>query len=369
MRALTLIGLLHTGGAFAHGGLPETLDRVVSDSGETLVTTHGFLQDSGGSWEWVCEEIIGAYAFRTGFQITPLGTWILSTTSGILTSEDGCSWAYAEGPFAYVSQLALDPVDPGVIWVATDEGLWRSADDGSTFALDLPVDASLRSFVQTADGFYLWVFDGDQPQVWFGDADGFDKTPIEVSAGQLLGLEADEEGRAYARFPAGAADELRRYSPDGTEEILLQTVVNLSAFDIGADGTLHASVRGLGTQVSTDDGATWTAPDGQPVNCLHGDVSCPDLNTGVEALFDGGGEVSLRFADVAGPRDCPADSDFALYCEPLWPLVSLQFGLEEGSEDTGTPSVEVESSCGCNQAPGALWFGWILPALLATRRR
>ena len=113
--------------------------------------------------------------------------------------------------------------------------------------------------------------------------------------------------------------------------------------------------RGIG--VGFVDGVVW--------NTSH-----PEVTGWLAGPFDSMQTTPHWFpTDVTAPLDCPADSDAARICDPLWAELEARLavvGQEDPQMDTGTPvEGEVElQGCGCSHgAPAAAWWILFLPLL------
>src|SRR5262249_30715035 len=103
-----------------------------------LVVSH----DGGGSWDWICEEVIGVYANLYQIGPAPLLRLYASTLHGLSESSDGaCTWQNAGGTLAdlVVNDAFPHPTDPTRVFAlaqgANDgpDGLYLSTDGGATF--------------------------------------------------------------------------------------------------------------------------------------------------------------------------------------------------------------------------------------------
>jgi MYXO-CTERM domain-containing protein len=103
------------------------------------------------------------------------------------------------------------------------------------------------------------------------------------------------------------------------------------------DGALHSCVVDLEANTvaskSTDDGKTWTP--------------------------------ELRYDQVAGIKQCPADSDVAVACTDLWLLISISFKGQQANPPVVVPSPSPKKS-GCSSIEPA---GLALLCAFALRRR
>jgi hypothetical protein len=372
---------LLTAVVFGHGGPPESRTLLWGSSADmTIVSSHGLLFEDEG-WNWVCEELFGS-TLPTDVVRTP-ASLLVGSTAGLVHSGNGCDWDWTpELIGTMVWKVAVDTNGSGRVWVATEAGLWWSDDHGSTatFAYTPDSMASVRSFVQLGDNaFMVFGFVDDQATAWRQTEDGWLSTAIEANGGQLHGLGADSSGNVYGRFPvASGTDELIRISTDGEASRVLETNQSIGAF-ISVDDAIVVSIDGVGTQVSTDAGDTWTPTGEQTFQCLVSEDSyiwgCP--SAGSDTLWmrttdditsdDHQWETGPSFSTVSEPR-C---EDELPQCDAVWPQVAEELGLE--STDTGEATAtrkpkQTQSGCGSQAAMvffpwGLLWIGRRRPSM------
>src|SRR5262245_46756370 len=105
--------------AFAHGGLPLSLQILRNQSDGTLyvpVLYWGiWVGTDEGPWQWICEEAINFNPYRH-YALSPNGAYYATDTRGVTVSQDhGCNWvayAGAELPLLRTSDVVVDPNDP-----------------------------------------------------------------------------------------------------------------------------------------------------------------------------------------------------------------------------------------------------------------
>lgn len=361
--------------ALGHGGAPSTSEVLFGAAGDvTLVTSHGVIAEDRG-WTWFCEELVGELYFSTGVARTG-DLWWMSTTSGVLASSDGCHWEERLSPSGLTSGVAADVGDPEWVWTGTHEGLWLS--DGGEFALQTPTDFPLRDFAQLGDGrFALLGFDDVTPVLQIGAV----RAELPVEAGGMKIIAVDSSDRVYVHFPLGQQSSLARVDDRGGVELLLDRVDYI--LDVAeADGELYAVVSLLGTMWSADDGETWSSPAGERLECLvsrdGGLYGCPGAGAGIALSFTEAASPNpaewtwsslLEFSEVEAAV-CPVGSSVEATCDALWPTVAWEFGVEEGSVDTGPLSEPASAGgCGCASSGSAGWLQLFPALLLGLRRR
>jgi uncharacterized protein (TIGR03382 family) len=87
------------------------------------------------------------------------------------------------------------------------------------------------------------------------------------------------------------------------------------------------------------------------------DYRCADNYQDGAAVFldeaGGPGVPWLRFEDVLGPLVCPAGSDVARVCQPLWASIALQTGMGGAASDPTPSDDESNAGCDCGGAESA----------------
>jgi len=365
--------LLWASTAFGHGGPPSSEQLLWGDSDQVMVTsTHGFFFEDG-DWDWVCEEIFGT-SLPTDVIATPTRI-LVASTNGLASSTGGCDWGWAD-EFAgqLIWDLALDEQTESGVWLVSETGLWHSDDYGAQFTgFDLPApNASLRSVVPMAGGtLTLFGFIDGQATAWQGSADNWTALPLPVTGGHLIGLDVDDFGNVYGRFPrAGGSDELLRISADGSVTSILETDERIGALvAVGSD--VMVSVNREGTWLSSDQGESWTWGDAETFACLvdHDDFiwGCP--NDGSEHMWLRTGdplgvspktwESGPMFSDVSEPR-C---GDELPQCELIWPTVALELGVDltevvTRPEAATEAEAQAEKTGGCGAQAAVFMAPW-----------
>ncbi|MCK6526974.1 hypothetical protein L6R50_05230 [Myxococcota bacterium] len=398
-----LLAVLAPAAARAHGDLPQSTDVVFEDPSDPLplvLTTFGVLVPrAGDDWEWVCEDVVGSGGI-SDFEALPSGTWLFGTAQGLWRSVDRCSWERVGGAVEDLdfTQVSRDVAEPDVVWAATasggrDNALWRSGDGGSTFAAfaSFGEGSTVRGFLQGPDGASFWVFGWRDLSPWlWRSEDGlvFDEHPLQPMAPGTsvypLGLDPADPSVAYValRVLDPPHDELGSVAADGTIEALLEVPDEIVAFAAGPEeGRMVAGGRYAGLYATADGGATWSGPDdaveagclvdrgGVRYRCTHPFAD----GASVMAALAGGGELQpvQDFADVCRPYECPAGTEVAEVCGPLWEATREEAGLCLGEAEQETPAPD--PGCdggGCAAAGGAEpGAGTLAPALLLGLRR
>ena len=396
----------HTNGVFFHPTDPNTL---------LLRTSFGLLisHDDGCSFRWVCEQNIGyGGTFDPKYAVSPSGAIFATTFTGLRVSRDaGCSFATATEELLagsperlsdrYLGALAVGST--GEVWVGTADTLqnaiYRSTDDGVTFAVrgTLPPAILWESIrVAPTDPARVYITGGqvnDPPSAYFYATTN---AGADWTAGPLGGvvLGASPIAKVMAVDPVdpnilylltvgsqnnGAGDRLYRSGDAGQTFI---EVLTTPSTVVGV--TVHAETVTVATQAgafsSTDRGLTFqpvAAPlkfaclvqrtDGRYYAC--GANWEPDFMALAHSGDAASWEKIFRFAELAGPVDCPAGTPQAETCGPLYSILQQQFGVTGptcgAAPDTVGGDVAKSPGSGCCQTGGQGGTVALLGALVA----
>jgi hypothetical protein len=403
-----------------------------------VATTFGLLisRDDGCSFRWVCpQNIDGAGAFdpsdRPKYRIGRDGTIFAATFHGLRVSRDGgCSFTTATsgapaGDPGRIADAWIDAIDlapTGDVWVATaDSGkpndVYRSTDGAGTFrsaGLSSPsiwwksvVVAPSRAQRIYATGYQVAGTRGGGGQhpptahLEVSDDTGarWQESPLTgVAFGAtpevlVLGVDpGDPDIVLLSSILASAPGDRLYRSIDGgrTWTDVLDTtspIVDLAALP---DGRVLVATRGAGAFGSTDHGASFQPMAGAPqLACIgqRGDgaiFGCgasgePDFQAVARSQDGRTWSQVFRFAELAGPLQCPAGTAQHDTCATGWPVLQQQLGAtvprtcpgQHLADDTPSPP---RTSGGCCDAgaPGELGAICWLAALCGTatlRRR
>jgi len=383
--ALLVAGALATGRtASANGRAPVTNGvhfRPGDPSSIYIASTFGLLisHDDGCSFRWICEQNLGyGGTFDPKYRIAADGAIFATTFTGLRVSRDGgCSFTTAtqDLPIDDPGRIAdrwIDAIDvgpTGEVWVATADGgkpndVFRSTDNAVTFmprgmvsqaiwwkSLAIAPSRAQRVYATgyqvagaRADGgplpptAHVEITD-DGGETWTESPLAgvrFGTTPLVYA----LGVDrADPDvvllASAGANPPGG--DRLYRSRDGGaTWREVLATAGPILDVAIEPTGGVLVAAAG-GAFQSADGGATFSAMANAPQLACVGRrddgtiVGCgtnwePD-NQAVAATTDSATwHELLRFAELAGPLDCPAGTMEQSTCGSLWPSVQQQFG-------------------------------------------
>ncbi len=388
--------------AWAHGTFPESEAVVWEDPQDPLPlvwTTFGILiPRETDDWDWVCEEVTGGSS-GTGFAVLPSGTWFISTVNGLFTSADRCQWEVVpafEGWF--VTQVASDPVDPRVLWVATASGdrtnaLWRSQDGGKTFDAfgDFGEMATVRGFRLNAKGTRIIAvgWRDSLPYLWRWDGVDWEELLIEGAEKWsllALGVDAQDPGTSWIGLHSYDLDRVVSVSSEGVFTARYDLPDVITAFATGPQpGQVDVGGRNAGWAHSDDGGQNFTDLDTTPeAGCFidHDGERwfCTNNWADGAAVFSGdslGEDLTPRllFGDVHGVLECPAGSTTQAMCEPLWEAVRETSGLDvgdddvAGDDDSAGDGGEDEGCGGCDSGRGNAPSGLFLLGILGVGAR
>jgi uncharacterized protein (TIGR03382 family) len=373
----------------------------------------------GEAYDWVCHEVLSnGVAELPEFEVSRDG--VLLGVTGLLTgvvvpdeslyrSEDGgCSWSAVGGTTGRLIQdAAFDPANGALVLAVTSDplvdgvpirnGVFRSTDGGETFVETASFDGlAFQSVVFGAEdvAYALAVREEPLEAVLLRSADGGlnwvervvpDESLETPAFGVISSVDPLDPNEVWLSFEANAVDGVLA-TTDGGDSFEVKTVPPVLVLDLTLTADGGAWLVGDARQLwRSSDRASWTLQDAAPqvwggaegpdglvlaVNTLAHDEALVRTRDGVDY------ETMLTTLDLRGPLACPAESDVAQVCAPLWP--SLRRTLElmrpsgSGDDDDDSAATEPPEGCGCasqsSGAPGA-WMWGELAALLARRRR
>jgi MYXO-CTERM domain-containing protein len=343
-------------------------------------TTFGALvsSDDGASWRWICEPSIyggqtaGVYDLR--LLVTAGGRLLVGTESGLYYSRDGgCSFAQAEGALLglTVADVAASPADPRMLYAVSaasgrGNGLFVSHDEGEHWqaaaALDDQVlfrrvtaagsDAFASGFDQIGSGHHhLYRYRGGD-----GSFTQLEPSGVDTALPFLDVIGSASAGTEPVVFLAGRtlAQAVVYRSVDGAGSftpIFMTDFIRTALYDgrtvwVGADDGLHLS----------RDGAGFVAGQAAPFHCLTvrgGPLyACPSRGGTAQLQRSDDGltfQGLLSFhQNVVGTLACPAGTPTHDLCEPLWPALAMQLGIERdaGVEPTDAGSTDAPAASG-----------------------
>ncbi|HEX3762949.1 MAG TPA: hypothetical protein VHW23_29840 [Kofleriaceae bacterium] len=399
-----------------------------------VATTFGLLisHDDGCTFRWVCEQDLGyGGTFDPQYRIAGDGTIFATTYTGLRVSRDGgCSFntATADRPTGDPGRIAdawvaaIDIAPTGDVWVVTANSgspndVYRSTDNGATFtpsglasptiwwkSVAVAPSRAARIYVsgyqvagplpdggQTPPTTHLQISDdtgthwqesalagvqfGPMPLVYVLAVDPTNPDVVLISSSLANATTGD---RLYRSNDGG-----------GTWTDVLDTTSPILDLAFEPSGTVVAVTLSTGSFQSADRGASFQPLSGAPqLACIgqRGDgavFGCaanwdPDFKAVARTSDGATWNKVFRFADLAGPVDCPAGTAEHDTCGGLWPAVQQQFGTTGPScgvdapppDNTQPPPKKSGGCCDAGDASGGLAaIGLAALAGAATRRR
>lgn len=428
LLAVLLLSVAAGGAALANGtAQPDSVaffaDADVPDE-LAMNTTFGFLfsEDAGETWEWTCHEaVIGNAPFTPFSSRGPGGTFyvttplLLGTDPGLTlwrSDDRGCSWSGTESlRNESVRALAFRPGDDTTVLAAGSRtggvaAVWRSTDGGLTYGgplLEVPghVFNTVHYAPSDPQRVYVAALKQTMPQestLYRSDDGGngwtpipftqFDQPPIRV-----LAVDPSDADVVWLRNDS-ATDRVFRSTNGGLAFSLVHTVdtdIAGMALTDGGDAQWLAISRTDGLLHATTASPVFLPIPGSPIaRCVEAEGDAvyvcahPYQDPYAAAVtVDGGAtfDTAMTFQRITGPRTgCPAASSHVSLCEPLWPQVRQNLGL-----DTPTPSASPTptppagdggdgAGCSCKMGAGppmqsAAWVVLLGGLLVASFRR
>jgi hypothetical protein len=395
--------LLWVSAAWAHIGATITgvdVEPGVDGPHMLVEANFGLLWAADGQrYEWTCHETVTA----EGVVLTPRyargadGTLLVTITamqgrdaqhSLYRSADDGCNWTTAGMPDQLVSALDWSGPVPvlGTANLDADNDVYVSHDSGESWVavgLDLGHRVVLAA---VADDTRAWatVADVESEQVWLARSvdtgetwtlDELDLSPWASGRLQRAIVIAHHDDVVW--MVAGFLDHDVVLRIDGDEvESVLQVDGDLIDGARTSEG-VFAVVEGSRQIHTSADGLTWAVDPELPTSIGVGAndtlwfTAYADFTGGL--LFHGP-DHALVPHEIAGPLECPADSESAQICDPLWPQLDerLQvFAPWDSAEpvDTSPPVRPPEARFACSSVPGPGWLLALLTVPLLRRRR
>ena len=369
-----------------------------------LETTFGYLEAiDGHTFTWVCHDTLlpSGSGIPPGYFPSPDGSHILATVRSLHTAKNangslydspdaGCSWnAIHSIDGAIVEDVAWDPTRPlRALAAQAGDGaggpsaLWATSDGGVTFA-KIPSSVTAQTFTTVE------FAPGDPSTAYAASND--------VGAGTASIWRSADGGTSWTQAPFGVAGQFHVYlsavSPTNASLVWLRTYdlpetifrstnggasfgatagtpAGIESFGITTAGLpAFTTSRSAGTFVARD-GLTFTHVAGGP----HGRGFGWDGRGEWEASDDYGDGYALalaavgttafapvfEFKQLTGPKSCPAGTDVATICPPLWPAMEIKLGIttpvpSPSPSPSPTPGNGGGGSggCGCDLGGGA----------------
>jgi hypothetical protein len=344
--------------------------------------------DGGKTWAWMCEDAIGYKGtYDPRYAYTGTGALFATTFNGLKVMRDGCSFGDTPEGSKFVSASTLGP-DQAFYYAASqtadaahgvtsDFQVYRSVNDGMTFPNptrpDDPADTnvwweSLMVAPSNAQVVYLSGYryipnptgGTMRDHLLYRSDNGGTSWTLLAKTGlalmpnsviHIVGITRDDARHVYARVELvdnTLSDAIYVSTDSGVswKEIRRKTAA-IGAFVVRAalnqgKHDLVLGTQALGTEVSHDDGTTWTAVANAPhINCLV-ENSANELwactqNYGFSGIAsDDAGIMKttdlvtwtkvLHYQDLTNAVDCATGTVQHDTCAPMWCTVCMQLG-------------------------------------------
>lgn len=378
LRSALILGLTNAAFALpahANGRMPGANDLAFNAGHpEQLVAraTFGIVQsfDSGGSWEWICEQVIDVSGVIADPPLSVMadGTQVLlpPTGSALVSLDHGCSWHRAAEPLLGNRgvDLTLDPSNAKRLLVlmsttaeVDQEGFGRyrnllveSVDNGHSFQILATLsDDFLAETVEVAksDSQRIYVSGTDRKNARLGiierSEDGgahWTRTTLELPPGTgslfISAIAPDDPDRLWVRVPArgdtlGLLPARLLISEDKGEtfRMLASTTKAMFGFALSPDGSeLAYGGPTDGLFVGPSDGSgVFEKRSGLGVRCLRwteggGLYACASepqdpFSVGVSLDHGRSFRALYRMLDTC-PASCGTETLFAQTCPEAW---------------------------------------------------
>ncbi|MBX3228709.1 MAG: hypothetical protein KIT84_08655 [Labilithrix sp.] len=384
------LGLLLARPASANGRFPAS-NAVVFDPHDAKTiyvrVTFGLLvtHDAGQTWRWVCERAIGFSGIEDPtYVVTPKGTLVGGTFSGISVSRDGgCSWSFSGGAGTHlVSDLAMRP-EGSIVGItstykkAGPEGslyenkVLVSKDDATTFTVSGgAIDPTLLlESIEIADSdpqrLYISAVRGEGDKRTFAFLASYNEglswveRKLDIQAGEtgpfIAIVDPKNADRVYVRTAGTPEAKTRLLVTDDagkTWRKVLDSATPLLGFAIAADGSKVWVGNKEGVSYAPTDTFTFTKGFAVESQCLGAAGatlwSCSSERGGyfVGSSKNGGRsfEARVHLEEIKGPLECPAESNVTKICVDDWVKQRRELGLPDPTEkggrvDTGAPQL------------------------------
>jgi len=377
--------------------LPDTIQVSLVPGNTTelgVEATYGYLDAADGrTFTWICHEVFVPSAaavtpqFRRGgdgsFLVTTraIGVASINPNRSLFRSGDGCEWTGSIGLDGIaVFDVGFDPSDPSHVLAATassggspqENGIYVSQDGGRTF---------LPALLLANRYFWSVRFARSDPSFAYATASWFSPEQAWVYATTNGGLSWSEhpftltvggvpQNTAYVVAVSSTDPRIVYLSTDGSTDYLVRSTnagqsfssvhavpgdrIGGTAFD--SSDALWTASPAVGT-FRSDDGVNFARVEAAP-HARGLDADARGVFVAASNAVDGYalGETTnggasffpvLRNNEIAGVRACPATSEVAAVCAPLFPALAQQLGLATPTPVPQPTTVSRSRGCSC----------------------
>ena len=395
--------LLVSGVSAAHDVPPQVTQFVASADGSIRLAgaTFGALinRPPSSQFSWVCEEAIG---FKNSdspvWAVTNSGAMFSAALTGLYVSRDsGCRWA----PHPQVTTSgASDIIQVGAALLLTTarfsaaNGTWRSVDDGLTWQLlgstsTTEFYSGLRSAPSRPQRLYVsaWYYQPASNGLLKSDDSGatFERVTLTsllpaTGAFRVLVVDPDDADTLYATVSNDDIN-LRSWllrSADGGRTFSTVTSVlgRITSAAISGSKLLVAAADRLYAFNRSPPFAEAIAPLPSAQACVSSVGSktfvCADAAIDGFALAEWSGEPTpavLRWPQITGPLECPADSPVTTTCASVWSTQRIQLGLATQPAVGAVDNELGPAGRSCSTAPAFQWWAFAFVGSALRRRR
>lgn len=253
--------------------LPSCVALMVTPKAVYAGTLFGFFRSTDKGASWVLIPSISQYPIdvlsRAGNTLFACGI------GGMFISTDGTSWmpSYALQKTVY----ALSTDSSGSVYAATNDGIYRSTDQGKTWKHQSGEGATFRPFTSciASDGganLYVGVGSSDFSYIARSSNRGDTWPPPPdrgIAVAEVYHLFVDKDNALYASTDRGLYRT--RNKGNAWEHVASQLDDGFLMCSATSDGTLYGIGEYRGPYRSTDRGKTWTVQDkGLPPDTING---------------------------------------------------------------------------------------------------
>ena len=401
----------------------DAVDPLVDEPLPPILANYGLLLPASDGYVWVCHEAVTEPNAITAprYARSAEGVWLAALPDvqqgrggrTLFRSPDGgCSWDDVVGidAGAQIGEITFDPEDADRALAVANlpsgpNAIYGSTDAGLTWTPQIEPQADRRFFdVGVHEGLgYATATTvlGDAAFWWFEDAAGaWTERRIDlVTTADTRFYLAQRSGDTVWAVLEPPGDDLLVRSPDGGASwtVIRDDLEQIS--DVQVVGDQAWVTRNVGTELSRVNADGTLAPDLEgfvPAFGLHAEgdnVWFTPLSYAVGPLLTRAtlsGEVVVEAYpdDVQGPLACPAGTEVAEVCEPLWAVLEPDLrGFDappDEPDDSGAPGDLIDDpfadassgcasnqeGCGCTSGPSPVaWSGLFLVGIGLLRRR